>query len=111
MKEIERVKSQQDFQKVISLKHRINSNIYVVYYIKNELDFPRFGISASKKLGNAVVRVKIRRQVRAMIQQIKQVHTLKNKDYVIIVKKTYLDNDYKTNLQILENMLKKAEEN
>ena len=46
-----------------------------------------------------------------MIQQIKKVHTLKNKDYVIIVKKTYLDNDYKTNLQILENMLKKAEEN
>lgn len=111
MKKYERVKSQQDFQKVISSQQRFNSKNFVVYYLKNEqYSYPRFGIAASKKLGNAVTRNKIRRQVRAMIQQIKKVHSIEIKDYVIIVKKTYLTNDYQTNLEMLENVLIKSEE-
>lgn len=111
MKKIERVKSQQDFQKIISSNQRINTDVYVIYFQKNDVDFPRYGIAASKKLGNAVIRVKIRRQVRAMIHQIKKNRLINKKDYIVIVKKTYLKNDYQTNLQVLDKMLKKAEEN
>lgn len=111
MKKIDRVKSKIDFQKVISSKNKKYSNSFVIYLLKREdIDHTRFGVAASKKLGNAVIRVKIRRQVRSMIQEIKSTYDLEINDYVIIVKKSYLNNDYHTNLQDLKKALIDSED-
>lgn len=111
MKKIDRVKSKIDFQKVISAKQRKYSNSFIIYSLKrNDIDHTRFGIAASKKLGNAVTRVRIRRQVRSMIQEIKTTYDIEISEYVIIVKKNYLDNDYKTNLKDLKMVLTDSED-
>ncbi len=111
MKKEDRVKSSIDFQKVISSKQKKNSLCFVVYYRDNKLcSHCRFGITAPKKIGNAVTRVKIRRQVRSMIQNIKKTYNIEKKDYVIIVKKNFLENDYKTNLLQLQKIIIKSEE-
>lgn len=96
MKKEFRVKTNQDFQKVIKGK-KINSHFFVIYYIKNNIGHPRFGIAASKKLGGAVIRVKIRRQVRAMINKNLKENKILNLDYVLIVRKTFLENTYQRN--------------
>ena len=64
-----RVKTKQEFQKVIKGSKVANAN-YVLYYIENEFSNPRFGISASKKLGNAVIRSTVRRKVRGLLQKL-----------------------------------------
>lgn len=101
-----RVKTHQDFQKVIHANKSIANRIFVVYYKSNEIGHARVGISASKKLGNAVVRSTIRRQVRAMSKQVINFET--NFDYCIIVRKGYLTNSFQANVEELSNLIKKV---
>lgn len=111
MKISQRVKTKIDFQKVINSKKKISSKSFVILSLKrDEYDYPRFGITASKKLGGAVQRVKIRRQVRAMIREILKSYNVHSLDYVIIVRNTYTKHTYQENLKELKNLLKKAEE-
>lgn len=47
------------------------SSILVTYAVKNRLNSQRFGITTSKKTGNAVKRNRARRVIRAALAQIK----------------------------------------
>lgn len=59
---------------------------FIIYRKKNELENSRFCISVSKKLGNAVVRNKLRRQVKDIIM--KNMLSI-NEDYVIILSSSF----------------------
>ena len=103
-----RVKTYQDFQEVIHNNKSISNYSFVVYFKKNNLDYSRVGISTSKKLGNAVVRSRIRRQVRVMA---KRILLMENKmDYVIIVRRNYHNNSYQTNEDMLLQLISKIKE-
>ena len=67
----------------------------------------RIGITLSKKIGNAVVRNKLKRQVRMMCQDLIDFETCKY-DAVIIVRFGYKENDYLTNKNSLEKLFNKA---
>ena len=111
MEKSKRVKSKIDFQKVISSKNKKNSKSFVVLFLKREeYDYPRFGITASKRLGCAVNRVKVRRQVRAVLRDILKIVNVPSQDYVIIVRDTYLKHTYQENAQELELLFKKLED-
>ena len=101
-----RVKTHEDFQEVIKEKKTVSNRIYVLYYKKNELNHSRVGISSSKKLGNAVTRNKIRRQIRMMAQQV--INFDNSIDYCIIVKKSYLEQTFEDNKKELSILLEKA---
>ena len=107
MKKELRVKKEQDFQKIISSQKRESNQSFVVYYSSNELDHPRFGISTPKKLGIAVLRVKIRRQVRAMVREILSDGNLKILDYVIIVRNGFVSRNYTQNKIQLTHLIEK----
>lgn len=59
---------------------------FIIYRKKNDLANSRFCISVSKKLGNAVVRNKLKRQVKDIIM--KNLLTI-NEDYVIILSSSF----------------------
>ena len=111
MEKSKRVKTKQDFQSVISNQKRKSSTNFVIYFKKNNLTYPRFGLTASRKLGCAVQRVKIRRQVRAMLREITKENKIQPNDYVIIVRKPYIDHTYQENLENLRLLLKKWRNN
>ena len=102
-----RVKTNQEFQKVIS-GSKFANQCFVLYYTKNEFDHPRFGISASKKLGNAVIRSTTRRRVRAMINKLIKEKEIAIMDYVIIVRKQFLENSYLENLKELDLLFQRV---
>ena len=101
-----RVKTHEDFQEVIKEKKTVSNRIYVLYYKKNNLNHSRVGISASKKLGNAVTRNKIRRQIRMMAQQV--INFENSIDYCIIVRKSYLEQTFEDNKKELSILIEKA---
>ena len=111
MEKSKRVKTKIDFQKVVSSKNKKNSKSFLILILKRvQYEYPRFGITASRKLGNAVTRVKIRRQVRAILRDILKKINVLSQDYVIIVRNTYLKHTYQENTQELELLLRKMED-
>ena len=106
MKKEFRVKRNEDFSKIIARKKSFANSCFIIYKDENQMGHGRVGISVSKKLGNAVTRNKIKRQLRMMIQE--YFHFDEEVDYIVNVRKRFLDNTYIENKKELEYLYKKA---
>lgn len=105
MKKINRLLKNQDFKKVLDNKKSVANKQFVIYKIKNNLDHLRIGISVSSKLGNSVVRHKIKRQINEMLKEL--INLNEKNDIVIIARNNYLENKFLDNKQSLNNLLSK----
>ena len=105
MKKEYRVQKNEDFSYIIKHKQSLANRSFIIYYVKNDLNHARIGISVSKKLGKAVIRNKIKRQVRMIVQQ--TINFNDNYDYIVIVRNKYLDLDFISNLNELKYLYKK----
>ena len=110
MKKINIVKSNEEFNKVIKTGKCIKNNYFVIYIEKNDLDIYRFGISVGKKICNAVNRNKLKRQVRNILDKHKNIYS-KQRDYIIIVRKSSYNSKYSILEENLVNLLEKEKEN
>lgn len=79
------IKKNHYIQKIISEKKTISNRYFIVYIKENNLEHFRIAISISKKVGKAVIRNKIKRQIKAIIYQ-KYREIIKNYDILLIVK-------------------------
>lgn len=77
------LKSNRDFRRLYSRGKRAVSPNLVLYVQKNRLGHNRLGITASKKLGNAVTRNKIRRRLRE-IYRLHEEEFLPGRDLVVV---------------------------
>ena len=104
MKVINRIKDNDEFVLTVKKGKTLKAPSYVVHYLKTERNVCRIGLSVSKKIGNAVQRNKIKRQIRAMCDSLidYNAHTF---DIVIIAKPVFLQNDFHSNKDTLKNLL------
>ena len=103
MKRSHRLLKDADFQVVLAKKIHIKSPEFTIYGSKKQTGETRIGISVSKKIGIAVVRNKIRRQIRMMLS--KQFVLTEPIDYIVIVRHLYLDKTFLENQNHLLNQL------
>ena len=96
MKVINRIKANEDFALAIKKGKTYQSPSYRLHVSGNELDHTRVGISVSKKIGNAVVRSRVKRQIRAICDSVIQ-YDKQALDIVIIAKSNFLDNSFQDN--------------
>lgn len=89
MKKYEIVKEKKEFDKIINTGKYKKNNFFVIYNKENKNAFPKFGIAVGKKVGNAVIRNKLKRQVRMILTNNKNLFQ-NDKDYIIIVKRNSL---------------------
>ena len=80
---------------------------FVLYVTEKKEAEARIGITLSKKMGNAVKRNLIKRQVRMMCQDLISFEDYPY-DLILIVRHAYKNNKYADNKKILENVLYKA---
>jgi len=107
MKKLYRVRKSEEFSSIISRKKSTANAFFVVYSSNRAKENARVGISVSKKLGNAVERNRIKRQVREMVRSLIDFETCP-KDLIIIVRKPYVNRAFSENKNDLEIALKKA---
>lgn len=69
MKKINILKSSRDFDRIIKNNKPYIYKDYIIYIERDTNKIFKFGISVGKKLGNAVTRNKIKRQLKAIINQ------------------------------------------
>jgi len=94
------VKSNVDFQRIIKNNKAFKCKDYIIYIERNNDNNYRFGFSVGKKIGHAVVRNKIKRQLRSIVSK---------KDYqngfncIIIEDSNILNKSY---IQMEEDLIK-----
>lgn len=102
MKVINRIKASADFALAIK-KGKVQRNpSYTIHYRENEYTYTRVGISVSSKLGNAVVRNRIKRQVRMMCDE--SLDYSQPIDIVIVIRKNYLDHSFEDNKESFKQL-------
>ena len=98
MKKINIVKDSRDFEKIIKNNKSFRTRYFYIYKQNHEENIYHFGLSVGKKIGNAVRRNKVKRQLREIISQN---HYQKNFDCIIIVRREINDADF---LKIKEDL-------
>lgn len=105
MKKINRLLDNKDFTSVLNKGKKTKVEGYLVAVRPNKEGHARIGISVSKKVGKAVMRVRVRRQIRAMIATF-GIYSL-HYDVVIIPNASFLRQSYEQNLKNLREALNK----
>ena len=100
-----RIKKYSEFQKVIENGKVKKTSFFVSYTIPNELGYSRFGISVPKKTGNAVLRNRIKRQVRSAIGQ--STDFASSNDIVVVVRHYYDVNAFEQVVSEIKEIIKK----
>jgi ribonuclease P protein component len=98
-----RLKRNQDFQIVIHKQKRKSNDLLVMYVSENDLHHPRVGISTSKKIGNAVIRNRARRQMRSLL--LKNLNLTSSYDIVFIVKAAFVEANHQSRHNRLVQLL------
>lgn len=103
MKKINVLKNSRDFTRIIKNNKSYKSKYYFIYLEKTDETY-HFGISVSKKIGNAVARNKYKRQIRSIID--KKIYK-KGFNCIIILRKSAIGVEYSL---LEEDLLKSFEQ-
>ena len=102
-----RLRRNSDFQQVRQNGKFYASPLMVLAFLRNELDHSRFGFVVSKRLGNAVKRNRIKRQMREATRlQLPQIEP--GVDLVVIARQPIREASYQEIEQTLLYLLKKS---
>jgi len=102
-----RLRKNSDFQRVYRKGHSWVHPLLVLYALRNDLGYSRFGFSASKQVGGAVVRNRARRLMREAIR-LRQAMIADGWDMVIIARWPMGEANFHQVDQAVEQLLRRA---
>lgn len=107
MKKEYRVCKNYEFSSIIGQKRYVASHSFVCYFEQRKNEHARVGISVGKKLGNAVQRNKVKRQVCSMIDH--HFNFQSDFDLILIIRPKYKEQSFTENECELQKDLARIE--
>ena len=107
MKRHEMVKSHEDFNEIIKNGKKLKGKYIYIFSKEKNFSKPNFGVAVGKKLGNAVIRNKFKRQFRNIVDKNKFLFK-NNNNYIIMIKKEAINASFSELELDLINTLKKG---
>ena len=105
MKKKDVLKSNLLFNQVIDKGIKISNKYFVIIGLKKDFILNNYGIAVGKKVGNAVTRNKIKRQIRNILTKSQRIFPNFH-NYIIICKKEVLNLSYQAKENELVNLIK-----
>lgn len=106
MKRAETIKDQKLFNNIIKNGNYIKNPYFVIYSSKKEEPAINFGIAISNKVGKAHIRNKLKRQVRSIIDNNRNLFK-NNNNYIIMIRRSCSEAKYHELEQALIDLLNK----
>lgn len=109
----ERLRRRADYLRCYRTGRRRHGALAILYFVPNQLGHPRIGITASRKVGKAVARQKLKRRIREIYRRWKDRGKLPALDLVIHLKPEARGADFQTFqadlLRLLSDLLRRRE--
>lgn len=102
----DRIKKNEDFTRVYRRGKSFGCKNLVIYYMPNHTDTYRVGLSVSKKVGNAVVRNRVKRYLKESLILLKP--SGKGHDIVFIARPVAKDNNFHDIHRSVQYLFKKV---
>lgn len=106
-----RLTRREDFNKIYRYGKSAANHQFVVYYMPQPAALPgrtfRLGVSVSKKLGNAVVRNRLRRMMKEIVR-LNGERIVPRTDFILIARKPAAEMDYQEMEKSILHVLKRA---
>lgn len=81
-----RLRDREGYQRCYRQGRKRHGALVSLHYVPNELEHPRIGITASRKVGNSVVRHRLKRRVKEVYRRWKGRERLPEMDFVVHLK-------------------------
>ena len=104
-----RLKKRPEFLAVNATRQKWVSDNVIVQYQPSSSDIFKFGITATKKIGNAVIRNKAKRRLRSAIREIVKNTSVKPSNIVLVARHSTAACDWDKLLKDLKWCLKRLE--
>lgn len=109
MKKRNIVKKSEEFSNIIKKRNGKSNKYFIINKEQNNENIPKFGITFVKKFGNAVTRNKMKRRIKSIIDNNKNIYQ-NNQKYIIIIKKEAIDLPYEKLNEELKSLFAKLKE-
>lgn len=102
----ERLRRRADYLRCYRQGRRRHGALSILYFVPNELPHPRIGITASRRVGKAVVRHRLKRRVKETFRRWKDREHLPAVDMVVHLKPSAKESDHPSLRKDLEGLLR-----
>lgn len=107
MKSEERIKRNSHFRYIYNRGKSISNDTLVLYILKNKKSINRVGISVSKKVGNSVVRNRVKRLIRESYR-LNRHNFINGHDFIFIARQKSSSADYKKVEGAMKHLMRKT---
>lgn len=105
MKRYEMIKDKRRFNYIIRNGHYNKDRNFVIYYVPSEDGKIHYGIAIKNSLGHAVIRNRLKRQTRSIMDNNKNLFKKEN-DYIIMIRNGCLGGNFSEMNESLTKLLK-----
>ena len=105
MKRAEMIKDKKYFNYIIKNGLYNKDKNFVIYSVDNDSNLTKFGIAIKKSIGSAVLRNRLKRQVRAIVDNNRNLFQL-SKDYIIMIRENSKESSFGEMSDSIVNIMK-----